>query len=60
MEALREMRANNEVRHKHSIRHGAAARGHKERPVRDQKDLYRPTGDNDNEVRKAHRRRTRS
>jgi hypothetical protein len=45
VELLLEVRANREVRHKKSIRHGAAARGHKEKIPTEPRDFYIPTGD---------------
>lgn len=49
---LAQVRRDNEVRHRDSIKHGAKSRGREERvPVR-QSDLYRPTGDNENYTRK--------
>lgn len=49
------VRANNEVRHKLSIQHGAKARGHKERtPVR-RNDFYHPTGDEELVYRRQQR-----
>lgn len=55
---LRELRMKDEVRHRDSIKHGAAARGHKEKIVMERKDLYKPHGDDNAEQKKAKRRAT--
>lgn len=57
---LREARAKNEVRHKDDIKFGSAARGLPEKEVRDKKDLYRPTGDNDLEIKRRSAARSTS
>jgi len=51
LNALREARLNNEVRHKTSIKRGAALRGEPELKPVEKKDFYKPTGDLDNERR---------
>lgn len=52
---MRELRHTGEVRHRNSIKHGASARGHEERKVIRQADLYIKHGDNDAENRKRKR-----
>lgn len=52
---LREARAHDEVRHKDSIRHGASARGRKERKVEKKSDLNLPSGDDDAAIKRKYR-----
>jgi hypothetical protein len=52
---LKELRESNEVRHRDSIRHGAAARGREEKIPKKPKDFYRPHGDADSEERRKDR-----
>lgn len=49
------IRRKNEVRHRDSIHHGSLVRGRKEKEVKLKKDLYRPHGDSDAELRKQSR-----
>jgi hypothetical protein len=53
--ALHNVRITDEVRHRDSIRHGAKQRGRPEKKVTAKVDLYRPHGDNDNELKKRSR-----
>jgi hypothetical protein len=46
-----------EVRHKKSIKHGAAMRGRPERKVKSKKDFYKTTGDLENEQHNNWRKR---
>lgn len=55
MVLLLELRANDEVRHRDSIRHGAKSRNHSEREVREWRDLYYPHGDKDTEYKRSQR-----
>lgn len=58
MELLRECRAHDEVRHRYSIRHGAAARGRKERPKpKHRKEFNVQKFQNESEMRNQHRKR---
>lgn len=54
--ALNEVRQNDEVRHKDSIRYGAHLRGRAEKIPKHKSEFYRPTGDNDNAFRRQQRR----
>ena len=54
---LREAREADEVRHKDSIRHGAAARGRQERVPTTRKDFNISHGDSDNDAKKDYRKR---
>jgi hypothetical protein len=56
---LNEVRANNEVRHRDSIKRGATRRGVPEKIPTKRNHFYRPNGDNDNENRKAHYHKNR-
>lgn len=49
--ALREVRAQNLVRHRDSIRHGAKARGRSEKVPRTKGDFYKRQGAGETEVR---------
>lgn len=51
-----ELKASGEVRHKDSIHHGAAMRGHKEKVPTKRKHLYRKDGDIDTERKRASRK----
>jgi len=54
---LRDARAKEEVRHKDSIRHGAAKRGRQERVPTKRKDFNIWHGDSDNEAKRDYRKR---
>lgn len=54
---LRECRKIDEVRHRDSINHGAAARGRKEREVKNRRDFNLPTGDDELEARRNYNKR---
>lgn len=57
LETLIEARANNEVRHRDSIKYGALARGRQDKPVEDiWHDIYVRHGDGDSENRRKSRK----
>jgi hypothetical protein len=56
IEVLRQCRVDEEVRHKDSIRHGAAKRGRKERVPTTRKDYNIVHGDSDSEYKKNYRK----
>jgi len=55
LSVLLEARARGEVCHRDSIAHGAAARGRPEKTPRARRDLYRPAGDDEAELRRRAR-----
>jgi hypothetical protein len=54
--ALREVRANNEVRSRRNIRRGSKMRGEPESPPANRHDFYKPTGDVELEARSNYRK----
>jgi len=53
---MHELRETGEVRHKHSIKHGASQRGREEREIRTRRDYYYQTGDLENAQHRAKRK----